>query len=121
MDKRHNTEVACKGTHWRWPMPDSLPKSCCVVYNPISDGNCLFLCCLRGINQMETLQNCFALRTELNQYLLSHPNECFIPGYSVTEWIIDQLNERNIPIDRRNQPVLQYTELMIDATPFACK
>ena len=65
-----NTDI-----NWQWPMPEYLPTSYASVINPIGDGNCLLNALIMGMSQRNTNLDCSILRTQINIFLLNHPNK----------------------------------------------
>ena len=65
-----NTDI-----NWQWPMPEYLPTSYASVINPIGDGNCLLSALIMGMSQRNTNLDCSILRTQINIFLLNHPNK----------------------------------------------
>ena len=104
-------------------MPEYLPTSYASVINPIGDGNCLLSALIMGMSQRNTNLDCSILRTQINDFVLNHPNKYVsqsIPR-TVSQWAYDNLIDGHKSIDNRNNPLLQYTEMMRVATPYRCE
>ena len=120
MKRSHDTKT---NINWQRPMPDYLPTSYASVINPIGDDKCLLSALIMGMSQRNTNLDCSILRTQINDFLLNHPNKYVsqsIPR-TVSQWAYDNLIDGHKSIDNQNNPLLQYTEMMRVATPYRCE
>ena len=67
--------------------------------------------------------DCFMLRSQINDFLLLHP-DLYLSSFvltTISEWAHDNLIEMGRSIDKFDNPLLLYTEIMQDATPGKCE
>ena len=87
LEQSCNIEIETDG-RWQWTMHEYLPKPYTLALYPNGDGNCLIsnplMCTFHGNTNLD----CFILRIQLNNFLLSHPNEYLSQSIpmTVTQW-----------------------------------
>jgi hypothetical protein len=100
-------------------MPEFLDRNQCDIYDPLGDGNCLFRALLVGTSEDDTLENCFKLRSEIKEFMMENPD--LKPYVDVPHTVAEWANANLDVIDSTKDPLLQYCEMMRDATPYQCE
>ncbi len=88
MQTSHVSKGDIKENMWNWPMPEYLSANDCYSQCAIGDGNCLISALLMCTFHSNTNLDCFMLRSQINDFLLEHPNSYlsdFVP-ITISEW-----------------------------------
>ena len=124
---RQRSSSRTPGLDWDWQtIPDHMHSNDTTLWDPVGDGNCLFWSLLASINEECTISHVICLRHEINDYILHHQTD-YLPllgNYTILQYVEDNLRDitRQHPeIAIQDDPVLQYTQLMEDATPGICE
>jgi hypothetical protein len=67
--------------------------------------------------------DCFLLQKQINDFLLDHP-KLYLPEFipiTISEWAHDNLTDMGKSINKLDNHLLLYTEMMQDATPGRCE